>query len=158
MDKPVYIIEGVRGRHLTVYENRAVFTVKASLGSFLTGNVTDGEKVIYYKDVIGVQYKDAGLTIGYLQLETASGLMNNRQNNFFNENSFTFDQTKGITNEKMRMVRDYIQKQIDQIKNAPAYAPTSASPADELKKYKELLDMGAITQDEFDSAKRKILG
>jgi len=30
--------------------------------------------------------------------------------------------------------------------------------ADELKKYKELLDMGAITQDEYDSKKKQILG
>lgn len=38
--------------------------------------------------------------------------------------------------------------------------PTSApvSPADELKKFKELLDMGAITQEEFDSKKKQILG
>ena len=35
---------------------------------------------------------------------------------------------------------------------APAF-----SPADEIKKYKELLDMGAITQDEFDAKKRQLL-
>lgn len=32
------------------------------------------------------------------------------------------------------------------------------SSADELKKYKELLDMGAISQEEFDSKKKQILG
>ena len=30
--------------------------------------------------------------------------------------------------------------------------------ADELKKYKELLDMGAITQEEFDAKKKQLLG
>ena len=35
---------------------------------------------------------------------------------------------------------------------APAF-----SPADEIKKYKELLDMGAITQEEFDAKKRQLL-
>lgn len=35
--------------------------------------------------------------------------------------------------------------------------PQSASAADELKKYKELLDMGAITQEEFDAKKKEIL-
>lgn len=50
-----------------------------------------------------------------------------------------------------------------QTKEAPA-APTtikqevSASNADELKKYKELLDMGAITQEEFDAKKKQLLG
>lgn len=33
-----------------------------------------------------------------------------------------------------------------------------ASNADELKKFKELLDMGAITQEEFDTKKKELLG
>ena len=32
------------------------------------------------------------------------------------------------------------------------------SPADELKKFKELLDMGALTQEEFDIKKKQLLG
>lgn len=39
---------------------------------------------------------------------------------------------------------------------APVVAPISN--ADELKKYKELLDMGVITQEEFDAKKKQILG
>lgn len=35
---------------------------------------------------------------------------------------------------------------------------TPASPVDEIKKMKELLDCGAITQDEFDAFKKKVLG
>ena len=31
-------------------------------------------------------------------------------------------------------------------------------PADELKKFKELLDMGVITQEEFDAKKKQLLG
>lgn len=34
----------------------------------------------------------------------------------------------------------------------------ASSPADELLKYKELLDMGAITQEEFDKKKKDLLG
>ena len=40
--------------------------------------------------------------------------------------------------------------------SAPASAPVSA--ADELKKFKELLDMGVITQEEFDAKKKQLLG
>ena len=32
------------------------------------------------------------------------------------------------------------------------------SPADELKKFKELLDMGVISQEEFDAKKKQLLG
>ncbi len=37
-------------------------------------------------------------------------------------------------------------------------ASTAASNADELKKFKELLDQGIITQEEFDAKKKELLG
>ena len=41
----------------------------------------------------------------------------------------------------------------------PSAAPVSSvSNADELKKYKELLDIGIITQEEFDAKKKQLLG
>lgn len=154
----VYDIEGVRGRHLYVFEDRAVIKTVANLGSFITGNISDGEKTIYYMDCIGVQFKESGLQIGYLQLETASALMNNKANNFFNENSFTFDTSK-VTNEKMREVAEYVKRRVNeckQQKNAPALGVLS--PADEIRKFKDLLDTGAITQEEFDAKKKQLLG
>lgn len=37
-------------------------------------------------------------------------------------------------------------------------AVNAASAADEIKKFKELPDMGAITQEEFDAQKKRLLG
>ena len=42
-------------------------------------------------------------------------------------------------------------------KNNPT-ASTGTSPADEIRKYKELLDMGAITVTEFNAKKKELLG
>lgn len=39
-----------------------------------------------------------------------------------------------------------------------ANAPSATSPTDELRKYKELLDSGIITQEEFDAKKKQLLG
>lgn len=153
-----YDLQGVRGRYMKVYDNRAIIGTKATLGSFITGNVSDGEKTIYYRDCIGVQFKQSGLQIGYLQLETASGIMNMRQNNFFNENSFTFDTTVQ-SNEKMQEVADYVRSRVEEAKNGGSVkAEPAVSVADELKKFKELLDMGIITQEEFDAKKKQLLG
>lgn len=47
------------------------------------------------------------------------------------------------------------------VASATAPVPKQEAPvsnADELKKYKELLDMGAITQEEFDAKKKQLLG
>ena len=133
-----------------------------TLGSIITHNATDGEKTIYYSDCIGIQFKPSKVAIGYLQLETASSSGNNRSNNFFNENSFTFD-TSVISNERMEEVVNFIKKKIDDIKkgnNSPAPAQNNtALPliADELLKLKQLTDMGVLTQEEFDAKKKQLL-
>ena len=41
---------------------------------------------------------------------------------------------------------------------SPAILAAGLSPADELKKYKELLDSGAITEEEFEEKKNQLLG
>lgn len=154
----IYNLNGVRGRHMIVFEDRVVLRVKATIGSFITGNISDGEKTIYFSDCIGVQFKESGFQIGYLQFETAGRIMNNSASNFFNENTFTWDTTVQ-SNEFMRQVADYTKERVSfykQQKNTPVVQSVSA--ADELIKFKELLDMGIITQEEFDKKKQQILG
>ncbi len=156
----IYSIEGVRGKHIDIYENKCVIKTKITIGSLLMHNATDGEKTIYYKDCIGIQFKKAGITIGYLQLETSVAMMNNLNSNFSSENSFTFD-VNVVSNEKMQEVADYVKRRIDEIKTGSVNSATviqASSAADELKKFKELLDMGVITQAEFDSKKKQLLG
>lgn len=158
-ESPVYDIKGARGRYLKVYEDKCVIGTKAGVASFLTGNGSDGEKTIYYSDVLGVQFKRSGLQLGYLQLETSTGLMNNRGDNFFNENSFTFE---GNLDIKMEEVSAYVKRKVDEAKRSKGVSVVSqtvaVSSADELKKFKELLDAGIITQDEFDAKKKQLLG
>lgn len=113
----VYNLKGARGRSIRVYPDRCVITVTSTLGSLLTGNITDGEKTIFYHDVIGVQFKYAGAIIGYLQLETASGLMNNSSNNLFNENTFTYDNP--AMDAQIAEVKDYIIEQVARFKQLP---------------------------------------
>lgn len=157
MSELIYDLEGVRGRFIKVYDDKVVLTVKAGIGSFLTGNISDGEKTIYYSDCIGVQFKKSGFQIGYLQFETAGSIMNNKASNFFNENTFTWDTTK-LSNEKMEEVSEYTKSRVDYYKVAKNAPVLASSPADELKKYKELLDMDVITQEEFDAKKKQLLG
>lgn len=40
---------------------------------------------------------------------------------------------------------------------SPSASLPAATPADEIRKYKELLDLGAITQEEFDAKKKQLL-
>ena len=118
MARFIYEFEGVRGRNLKLYDTKIVITTNVTVGSLLTGNVTDGEKTLFLSDVVGVQFKRSGmLLIGYLQFETPSMQMNNKSDNMFSENTFTFEDNKNdITNELMKALYDYIVDRIEEIK------------------------------------------
>lgn len=109
--------EGVRGRNLKLYDTKIIITTKKTAGSLITGNFTDGEKTIYLCDVVGVQFKKSGLAIGYLQFETPSIQMNNKNDNFFSENTFTFEDGKNeITNELMTTLYNFVTDRIEELK------------------------------------------
>lgn len=157
----VYTIYGSRGRKITIFPNKAVIKTDVTIGSIITQNATDGEKIIYYTDVIGVQYKECKLTLGYLQLETSSSSMNNRFSNFFNENTFTYT-TENVSNEVMRQVTNYVNERVAVAKssgsNIEHSVKQSSSIVDELKQLKELLDLGIVTEEEFNAKKKQLLG
>ncbi len=104
----LFVLHGCRGRSITMCKDKCIIKTDVTVGSVITGNATDGEKVIFFKHCSGLQFKEAGFTIGYLQFETPSMQMNNMASNFFSENTFTFDLiSNGITNELMREVFYY---------------------------------------------------
>ena len=150
------------GKILDVYENKVVFSSTKSTSTLVTGlifseSVTQGEKTIYYKDVIGVQYKPSSIADGYIQIETAAGGMTSTSSQYSGENAIQFSGKKN--NEEAEIIVSFIRKQVEEIKNAPAGGGVQQiSTADELKKYKELLDLGVLTQEEFDVKKKQLLG
>lgn len=128
MSKLIFKIPGARGREIAVYDNKCVITTNVTLGSLLTNNALDGEKTIFYIDVVGVQFKPSGMTLGYLQLETPSIQMNNQSSNMFSENTFTFEGVK--LNDLMLQVRDYIIARIEGYKYGTIHqVPVEAPPS-----------------------------
>jgi hypothetical protein len=69
-----------------------------------------------------------------------------------------------VINNKIDYQTIYIKNYGKKIENVQlnngdvAQNATTTSAADELKKFKELLDIGAITQEEFDAKKKELLG
>lgn len=155
---PVYELNGGMTKILRVYNDRVSLQIIKNLRSFMTSNFFGGTKEIFYSDIIGVQYKEAGSVVaGYIQFETASG---RAKDNFNNENSFTFSDVY-LKNEVASQVVNFVRAKVREAR-APQAAPVQVvqqvSAADELKKLKDLLDAGAITQEEFDEQKKKLLG
>ena len=160
-DNMVYEVDGNMGKVLRVYEDRCVISVKGGVKALMFGSALNGDKEFYYKDLTSVQFKNLGVTTGYIQFEYAGS---HSGNNFASENSFTFSATLGTAKynklkDEMPGIYEDIRKRVNEAKNV-ANTPIAAaiSPAEELKKFKELLDMGIITQEEFDIKKKQLLG
>ena len=157
-----YCLVNNLGKILDVYENKVVFTSTQSTSTIVTGlvfgtSMTQGEKTIFYKDAVGVQYKPSSIADGYIQVETAAGGVSTSNSQYSGENSIQFSGKK--SNEEAEIIAGYIRKQIEDIKNAPVGGVVQQlSPADELKKYKELLDLDIITEEEFNRKKKELLG
>lgn len=157
-DGALYRLDGGMVKVLYIYEDHLVLQAKQNLRSWLTQDFFAGTKEIYYSNILGVQYRDAGALIaGFIQFETATS---HAKNNFQDENSFTFDAAY-VSNGQAREVADFVRSKIREYRkapNTPTVSQTSfISVTDELKKYKELLDEGVITQEEFDTQKARIL-
>ena len=157
-----YCLVNNLGKILDVYDNKVVFTSTKSTSTLVTGlvfgtSVTQGEKTIYFRDAIGVQYKPSSFVDGYIQIETAAGGVTASSSQYGGENSIQF--AGKDRNAEAEIIVAFIRKQIEEIKNAPVGGVVQqVSAADELKKFKELLDLGIITQEEFDAKKKELLG
>lgn len=142
---------------LTIYEDHCVITGKKSFLGFMTGRAFNGSKEFYYADMTSVQYKEAGDFInGFIQFEYPGS--HSGENNFGSENTFVI--MKGKTDiVQCEKAYQYIKERIafyKNLKNSPIVS--AISPAEELKKFKELLDNGIITEDEFIAKKKELLG
>jgi len=112
-----------------------------------------GEKAINISDITAVQLRKPGKMSGYLQFSLPGAIESTRdkQGNRSatrDENAITF----GIQELKYAVrIKNYVEERISS-GNFSNY-----STADEIIKYKQLLDAGTISQAEFETAKQKLL-
>lgn len=147
--------EGVNGQ-IELFKDKLIIK-RAGFFAVLTQGFTKGEKTIYLSQITGIQLKLGGNFLnGFIQFtlpggnENTGGLVAAGSD----ENSVQFHiQSNGSATKLKDKIEELIHKsrqstnQIAQISNA-----------DEIKKFKHLLDDGIITKDEFDKKKKELLG
>jgi len=151
----VFELDGGVAKILRIYEDRCVLSAQKNFMAFITQNLLNGDKEFYYDNLTSIQHKQATKWInGYIQFEYPGS--HSSGNDFGSENSFAFQLAK-LDNEKVNQAVEYIREKIKEARS-PKAAAAALSPAEELKKFKELLDCGVITQEEFDAKKKQLLG
>lgn len=155
-----YQMRSQRGSTIEVYETYLILNFLPSdglLANIARGGST-GSKKINFSDITAVQFREpAGLAVGFIQFtfpgsgENKGGVVGAVND----ENSITVDYNNLAV---AREIVAYIEKKREELKTSSVVVQQSVSAADEIKKFKELLDMGVISQEEFDSKKKQLLG
>lgn len=145
---PNKVIIKVTGRAITI--TRKGFINLANHG-------LKGDKTIPLKSITSVQIKKPGFTNGYIQFGILGGIEN--KGGVFaatqDENTIMFAKKHY---EDMLELKDYIDSYISGDSSTMAgNATAEKSPVEKIKELKELLDMGIITQEEFDLKKKELL-
>ena len=117
---------------------------------------TKGNKSIPYKSITGVQFKEPGMTTGYIQF-TIPGAIENKGGVF---GAVSDENTVAIYGkaqfEDFRKIRDMVEDKI----HSPSAAPSQTSApsvADELTKLAALKRDGLISDDEYAQMKSKLI-
>ena len=151
----LYTLRNNSGSVLDVYDSYIELCHQNMLSVVaMSGN--KGKKRISIQSISAVElkkamYKDAGyLSFSVFGAERHGGTWSAAGD----ENSILFGESQ---NELAQQIADYIEQKRNQ-STTQTQVIQQTSSADELKKFKELLDMGVITQEEFDAKKKQLLG
>ncbi len=155
-----YKLTAHTGSTLEVYDKYLIINHMQTgfMANAINGGALGGKR-IDYKNLTSVQFREpAGFTVGFIQfaypgsVESKGGIsaMINDENSIPIQPSMV---------AQAREIVEFIEKQREEL-TAPQTNTIiqQTSAADELKKFKELLDMGIISQEEFDEKKKQLLG
>ena len=130
-----------------------------------------GDVNFFFKNYMTIRWTPANLGTQFAQLvfithENASNVISVNNLQMLNDvNRIPFCSgmfSYATANEYVKGIYADIIKVFDEYKakdsNADVQPVQQVSAADELKKFKELLDSGVITQEEFDAKKKQLLG
>lgn len=147
---------------LIVYDDKIIISRKTAMGFLSQG--LKGDKVFFYKDLSSIEYKKPSFFAnGYMKFITAGtnetnqniGILGNTTKKALQDANTlilrAFNKEIPILSDK---IYQYILNKISNTKNGNISINSSA---DEIMKFKKLLDDGIITQEEFDNKKKKLL-
>jgi hypothetical protein len=145
MENFILSLIGTDGQVL-LYKDR-VLIKREGFMAFLAYGPLRGDKTLYLSQITGVHIKSASMFLnGYIEF-----LSPERFDTKTEENKILFEKSSNdIAHE--------IKEKIDELKHEYSVPLQQTSTADEIRKYKALLDDGLIAQEEYEAKKKQLLG
>lgn len=162
MEQLLMELKGSNGT-ISAYNDRVIISRKGFLAFAASGY--KGDRTFFYRDITGIDYKEPGMTNGYIKLLTPGCNNSSPGNTLFgttkegiqDENAVIL---RGLNSNVLKACNDMYNLLMDKLNSVKSSSPQSASSvsaADEILKFKQLLDSGIISQEEFDAKKRQLL-
>lgn len=129
---------------------------KGGLGSAVVGGALLGAAGMITGGILGKKNKDV-INSMYITLSLNDPLLSFRKISIINAET----KKNGMIYKTCKMAAENTVSLLDRICNSTnqdIQPQTQGSAADEIKKFKELLDSGIITEDEFNAKKKQLLG
>ena len=154
MSELLFELKGVNGQ-LELFADRILIKRKGML-SKLTQGFFKGDKTIYIDQITGIQVKPGTmLTNGYIQFTLPGGIESKK--GIFDA---TKDENTVMFAKKYNDLVEKIKTKVEELRSATRAngGINQLSSVDEIRKFKELLNEGIITQDQFEQKKKELLG
>jgi len=155
--------KGTNGQ-ITADNEKVTISRKGFIGHMTQG--FKGDRIIFYQDIKSVEFKKATIWMnGYIQFITnaelathkKSGLIHSSNEAIKDPNIVVFRAFKKEMVTDSEKMYEFIMSNLNKYKENSLSSTSSLSNADEITKYKKLLDDNVITQDEFNKKKQELL-
>ena len=163
-NKVIVEVKGLNGI-IKIFDDRVVISRKTATGFLMQG--IKGDRTIYFSDIKSIEYKKPTMMAnGYIQFITNAEMAKNQKVGLLGS---TVEATKDPntvivrafskeTVRKSEEVYNEATKILSKYKQTINFSHSNSSDADEILKFKNLLDQGIITEEEFLLKKKNILG
>lgn len=150
---------------LYVFDDRVEISRKTVFGVAAQG--FKGDRIIFFKDITSVEFKKPTIWAnGYMQFIIAGtmhqnasvGILGSSMESMKDPNTIILRAFNKETPELSEKAYKLIMDNMVKTKSDSNKSVNTISEADELRKYKSLLDDGIINQEEFDKKKKELLG
>jgi len=177
-EDPIMIISGQYDStdgSLIVFSDRCVISKSGIIGGFMAGSLGGSrDATFYFKDITGIEY-NSGMLTGVLEILTPSyesspnkdfwtGILNADKNKSVNDPRASSNTLPLMKDDYLsaKPLIDKLKTMIQESKDLKVVVNTSPVPstssADELLKLADLMEKGLVTPDEFQAAKKRLLG
>lgn len=158
--------KGLNGK-IKVGDNHLTLS-RATFGGFMSQGGSSGERMYFYKDINGIEYKRPTIMAnGYIKIIVAGttetnakvGIFGTSKDSIKDQNTLALRAFSSNEGDEADKLYTKIMEKISQSKNQASTSQPQAtySKMDELKKLGELKNSGILTEEEFQKEKERIL-